>query len=463
MAWYRSISVEVPILLSFFVTSIVGPINSNLVIYRTCYIILGYNESDCALLGNENNNITQHLEKLVQPTSQILTMVQSTVSSIFTIIICISLGPWSDKFGRRPILLLCQAGMTLNMLLMSLFSAIPNISPWYFFISAIPSMLTGGFPTYMTVCLSYISDVSMEETRGMRMGLLEAAVAIGLFIGHLTSSYLFYATNYMSVFLIAALFSAVGFVYSYFCIPESIQNIETEGKLRGLIQTENLLGMVKVVIKRRENFNRSIILIISLISAIFVLVMYGDGAIMFLFLREKLNWTLSMYTIYSSFNNIIWILGTVLGAFFLHKVLQIKESVLLIAGVLSLLNCSVMQGLASNNFHIYAASFAKSIGGLTSPMLRTLISKLVSKEEIGKIFSMIMICEFVLGLAGSPLYTVIYNKTIDTDPGLFNFVTAGFYVFMVILILIVVILEYFTSPNIYSAMEDEEVENVTTN
>ncbi|CAH1961523.1 unnamed protein product [Acanthoscelides obtectus] len=105
------ITVELPLLLVFFSFMFTSSVYTNLVIYRTCYTILGYNQSECALLGNVDNNITEHLEKLVEPEANIIGMVKGTIGSIFSVIICIFIGPWSDRFGRKPVIVANLIGM----------------------------------------------------------------------------------------------------------------------------------------------------------------------------------------------------------------------------------------------------------------------------------------------------------------------------------------------------------------
>lgn len=79
-------------------------------VYRTCYAILKYNESDCSQLGNEDNNLTRWLEPKVQPTVNKINMVHSVTNSLLPLIFCIFVGTWSDKFGRKPFLILCSTG-----------------------------------------------------------------------------------------------------------------------------------------------------------------------------------------------------------------------------------------------------------------------------------------------------------------------------------------------------------------
>lgn len=65
------------------------------------------------------------------------------------------------------------------------------------------------------------------------------------------------------------------------------------------------------------------------------------------------------------------------------------------------------------------------IGGGVSPLARTLMSKIVDPDEIGKVFSFLMPVETLLGIVVYPIYTLVYNSTIDSAPSTYNFVTAG--------------------------------------
>lgn len=72
-----------------------------------------------------------------------------------------------------------------------------------------------------------------------------------------------------------------------------------------------------------------------------------------------------------------------------------------------------------------SGGLVRFLTGNVSPMLRSLISKIADANEVGKIFSILIMFENILQMIGSPLYTFIYNATLDTHPEFFNFVTAG--------------------------------------
>lgn len=76
-----------------------------------CYLTLGFNKSECALLGsNHQDNITSALEIKVQPHVTTLLMTKSILEAVIPPMLCFFLGAWSDKNGRRPVLLASCAG-----------------------------------------------------------------------------------------------------------------------------------------------------------------------------------------------------------------------------------------------------------------------------------------------------------------------------------------------------------------
>lgn len=93
---------------------ILGPVTTNLILYRTCYVILGYNKSECALLGTSDaNNRTKELEEKVQPHASVIMATDSFGAILVSSLLCFFLGAWSDKYGRRPVMLYTIAGKNM--------------------------------------------------------------------------------------------------------------------------------------------------------------------------------------------------------------------------------------------------------------------------------------------------------------------------------------------------------------
>lgn len=79
----------------------------------------------------------------------------------------------------------------------------------------------------------------------------------------------------------------------------------------------------------------------------------SDITITFLYLREKLSWTVEKYTLYISGKSSLNIIGTFIGVYLLHKLLGIPEAPLLILGFTSLIVGYAIMAFAVNDLQIY--------------------------------------------------------------------------------------------------------------
>lgn len=85
------------------------------------------------------------------------------------------LGQWSDRVGRKPILILSQLGSFLGYVLFAL-----SHSLWLIFLSRIVDGLSAG---NMSVAQAYVSDNTSLEDRTRGFGLVGAAFGVGMMIG----------------------------------------------------------------------------------------------------------------------------------------------------------------------------------------------------------------------------------------------------------------------------------------
>ncbi|CAH1961524.1 unnamed protein product [Acanthoscelides obtectus] len=390
-------------------------------------------------------------------------MVKGTIGSIFSVIICIFIGPWSDRFGRKPVIVANLIGFTLSAILVVIYCFFDKLSPWYLAVCSLPETLTGGFATLFTMIISYMADTSTEDNRAMRMVVFEAVLTVGSLMGAIPSSYVFYLTSYQAIFGIAAICHIIAVVYTWFFVPESVTNAETENKVGEFFILDNVKDMVKVAVKKREHSKRAVICLCVGILTVYIFIINGN-TLTFQYLREKFGWTLTRYTIFSSIESVVWTIGSFLATYILHKVLKVTESVLILVGCISMLNTSLLFALARSNAVIYATPAVKILGSLISPMVRTLVSNMVDHEEVGKLFSLINSSEFLLGIGAGPLYTLVYNKTLDTDAGLYNYLSAGLFGLMILMIGSVISLQLKSSipTTIYEQLDEESESTAAT-
>ena len=123
------------------------------------------------------------------------------------------IGNLSDKYGRRPVLLVSLLGFGIDYLFMAL---APTIG--WLFISRVIAGITGAS---FTTASAYIADVSTNETRAQNFGMLGAAFGLGFIIGPSVGGML--AEYGLRVpFFVAAGFALMNALYGYFVLPESL-------------------------------------------------------------------------------------------------------------------------------------------------------------------------------------------------------------------------------------------------
>jgi len=123
------------------------------------------------------------------------------------------LGALSDRYGRRPIILIALLGLGIDYI----FHAwAPTIT--FLFIGRLLAGITGAS---FTVATAYIADISTPEKKAQNFGMVGAAFGLGFIlgpvIGGITAEY-----GVRVPFLVAAGLSLVNFLYGFFVLPESL-------------------------------------------------------------------------------------------------------------------------------------------------------------------------------------------------------------------------------------------------
>lgn len=440
---YRYFILEPAILLLFYAWNVSSAVFTNQVVYQACTVTFKHNESQCALLGTENE--TQEiadLERQVQPYTATILMSKSLIESIIPALCSMFIGPWSDKYGRKPVLLSTFIGSFCSYGLVALICFLSGryeIDPWYYILAYIPAALSGGNCALITGVFCYITDVTSEQNRAVKMGVLEAAIFGGLLLGVLSSSYILRWTNAMTVFAIAAGAIFLGILYIVFYIEESIRRDELDNstnKLREMFRFELVSDLFHTCFKRRPNFDRVIIWLVITALGASIFAMEGTGTVYFLFLRERFEWTVKEYSFYDATVIVFMIIGNLVGMYGVKKLFNMSESMLAAIGFCSYAIDNAIRAIAYKPWHLYLALCVSMMKGIAGPMGRAVISNTAPPNDIGKIFSLTTSIESLTPLASAPIYTFVYKQTMAWYPGAFNLISVMVFFFCLCLMLI---------------------------
>ncbi|MGR3721995.1 TCR/Tet family MFS transporter [Abyssibius alkaniclasticus] len=123
------------------------------------------------------------------------------------------IGNLSDAFGRRGVLLLALAALTLDYLLMALAQTF-----WLLLIGRIVAGIAGA--TYSTVT-AYLADISAPAEKAANFGLISAVFGVGFILGPALGG-LLAGVDLRAPFYAAAVLSAANFAFGWFFLPESL-------------------------------------------------------------------------------------------------------------------------------------------------------------------------------------------------------------------------------------------------
>src|SRR6266851_3814876 len=122
-------------------------------------------------------------------------------------------GALSDRFGRRPLILLSNFGLALDYVLMAL---APNL--WWLFVGRVVSGITAAS---IATSYAYIADVTPPQQRAARFGMLGVAFGAGFVLGPALGG-LAGTLDPRLPFWIAAALSLANTLYGLFVLPESL-------------------------------------------------------------------------------------------------------------------------------------------------------------------------------------------------------------------------------------------------
>ena len=124
-----------------------------------------------------------------------------------------ALGALSDRFGRRPLILLSNIGLGLDYILMA---QAPSVY-WLLVGRVISGICAASF----SIPTAYIADVTPPERRAAGFGMLGAAFGLGFIVGPAFGGMLGIVDPRLP-FWVAAAFSLANGMYGYFILPESL-------------------------------------------------------------------------------------------------------------------------------------------------------------------------------------------------------------------------------------------------
>ncbi len=275
------------------------------------------------------------------------------------------LGALSDRFGRRPVLLISLFGLGLDYIL---HAYAPTIG-WLF----VGRLIAGVMGASITTATAYIADISTPEKRSQNFGLIGAAFGLGFIVGPLIGG-LSAKLGPSVPFLVAACLTFLNVLYGFFVLPESLLN---ENKRKFEWKRANPIGSLKHLKKYP---------VVSGLIASLVLIYIASHAVQSnwsYFTMYKFNWNEEMVG-YSL--AVVGVLVSLVQGFLIRYInpkLGVNKSIYF--GLALYAIGLVLFGIAWQSWMMFAFLIPYCLGGITGPALQGLISNQVPANEQGEL------------------------------------------------------------------------------
>ncbi|GJL91513.1 TCR/Tet family MFS transporter [Hyphococcus sp.] len=276
------------------------------------------------------------------------------------------IGGLSDRFGRRPVLLVSLAAYSFDFLIMALAPVIGII--------LIARLLAGAFAATFSTANAYIADISPPEKRAANFGMMGAAFGLGFIIGPAIGGFLGEHYGPRAPFFFVAAMGALNFLFGFLVLPETLK---PENRRKFEWKRANAFG----------NFKQ---------FAQYPIMLPIAGV---LFLSQLAHWTYPSVWAYYAEKKFLWSPGMIGASLMFVGVMaaivqggltriiipKIGERVaaLFAMSVTAVAYC--LFALATDGWMIFAIIAFSALGGLAQPALQGIMSRTMPPDAQGEL------------------------------------------------------------------------------
>lgn len=308
------------------------------------------------------------------------------------------IGSLSDRFGRRPVILLSVAGLALDYVLMAL---APSL--WWL---ALGRLLAGVTSSSFTSAFAYMADITPPDRRARGYGLIGAAFSAGFVAGPLIGGVLG-EMSLRAPFWAAAALSALAFVYGFAVLPESLA---ADKRMAFSWRRANPFGALKLLRSHPELSSLAVVNFLlyfahHLFSAVFVLYAgdrYGWGA-------WQVGTLLALVGLLD-----MGVQGVMVGP----VAKRLGDRTTMVIGLsFGALGVAAM-GLAPTGWLFVAAMLPNALWGLAMPTIQSLMTQRVSESEQGQLQGANNSVGSIAGIVSPLLFGAVYSLSVGPAPRL---------------------------------------------
>jgi DHA1 family tetracycline resistance protein-like MFS transporter len=313
-----------------------------------------------------------------------LTFAYASMQFLFSPI----LGGLSDRFGRRPIILISLLGLGIDYIFLFL---APTL--FWLFIGRIIAGICGAS---FTTASAYIADISTPDKRAQNFGMIGAAFGLGFIVGPLLGS-LFSQFGVRVPFLVAAILALLNWLYGYFVLPESLS---IDNRRRFDWKRANPLGSLLQLKKYPAT--------IGMIASMVLIYIAGHAAqsTWTYFTMERFNWNEQWVGYSIAFVGVS--IAVVQGGLIKPAMKILGEKKAVYFGLSFYVIGFVLFSMATQGWMMFAFMLPYALGGIAGPAIQGIVSAKVPANEQGELQGALTSLMSLTSIVGPILMTTLF-------------------------------------------------------
>ena len=308
------------------------------------------------------------------------------------------LGSISDRFGRRPVVLLSCLGMGVDYIVLTL---APTLT-WLLLGRCVAGILTASFST----ATAYIADVTPPEKRAGAFGMIGAAFGLGFILGPAIGG-IVGGIGERLPFALAATLSLINAAYGYFVLPESLP---PERRTAFSWKRANPVGSLHLLRSHREMLG------LAGINLLFWIAHHVLPSVFVLYVGLRYQWSTQMVGLAFAGVGVANII--VQGLLVKRIVRKVGERTALLLGATAGAIGFLIFATATTSWQFCAAIPVFAFIGLFGPSLQGLMTRHVASTEQGQLQGANGSIMALAGLVGPGLFSAVFAYFIAPHRGL---------------------------------------------
>lgn len=315
--------------------------------------------------------------------------------SLMQFIFAPMLGSLSDRFGRRPVVLVSLLGSTIGY---SLLAFAPSLE-WFFAGRIVAGICGASFGA----ATAYIADISPPEKRAQNFGLIGMAFGLGFIAGPTMGGVLGHYDLRLP-FVLAAALSLANAVYGLLVLPESL----APGHRRPFSwASSNPLGTLKALYRYEA--------VLGLASSLFFLALAQRGleSVWVLYTKHRYDWSMRQTGLSLAYVGLVT--GAVQGGLVRRVIPRWGERRAMLVGTIVAIVTFPLYGLVTKGWMLYGILTLGAVGGLIEPSAQGLMSKAVPPNEQGMLQGGLASLRSLTSVFGPLLGTNLFSYFISAE------------------------------------------------